>query len=262
MARTQRKEAPDHAAASSPTGEEAAARTGVPDATETPPRELPDLVIPVRQVPAHERLRYALRSWAAHLPHRRVWLVGHRPWWVEDVEHLPIPQDSERFSRMAVRAACEHPGVSDPFLLLDGDVFVMDPVEEMQVFHRGLLRDASEDCGCQASAEGAQATRDLLAGLGHPDPLSYELHRPLPVGKTAMLDTLDAVAHLDAVHVRTAYGTLARIGGEQAEDVRINHRAPRGYLGRPFLSAAPDAFTHGAVGAVIRHAFPEPSRYE
>lgn len=248
----------------SPTGEEAAARSGAPKAKAP---ALPDLVVPVRQLPANERLRYALRSWAAHLPHRRVWLVGYRPVWTAGVGHIPTVQDTAGYSiTAAVRAACEHPRVSDRFLLLDPDVFLMAPAEEVPVLHAGPVRDLDlgRYCGCSSgpTAQGVTETRDLLASLDHPNPLSYELAVPLPVDKAGILDAVNRAEGLPTVHVRTLYGNLAGIGGEQAEDVRINHRAPRDYQGQQFVSARPDAFNHGAVGRYVRDAFWVPCRYE
>ncbi|MGJ3558831.1 hypothetical protein ACR6C2_07580 [Streptomyces sp. INA 01156] len=61
-----------------------------------------------------------------------------------------------------------------------------------------------------------QETRDLLVDQGCPDPLSYELHVPLPVEKTPMLHALDTGRHLDVLHKRTAYGNLAEIGGSRS----------------------------------------------
>jgi hypothetical protein len=106
-------------------------------------------------------------------------------------------------------------------------------------------------------------TAALLADLGYPDPLSYELHVPLPVDKTGMLDALGLGRHLDVVHKRTLYGNLAGLGGQQIPDVKILHRGPRGYGPNSlFLSTMPDAFVNGHVGRFIRAAFPDPSPYE
>jgi len=39
----------------------------------------------------NEELRFSLRS-LVHVPHGRVWIVGHRPAWVTGVEHVPTDQ--------------------------------------------------------------------------------------------------------------------------------------------------------------------------
>ncbi|MET8746887.1 hypothetical protein [Streptomyces sp. NPDC004728] len=228
-----------------------------------------DLVVPVREGIANTQLRYALRSWAANLPHRRVWLIGYRPPWVADVGHVPTRQTGTKYANTttAVRAAIEHPDISQRFILCNDDFFIMAPQPaELPVYHRGPVRDVEAyyaTRGNGAYLRGLRETRDLLVGLGHPDPLSYELHVPLPVDKAGMLAALEAGRHLDVLHKRTAYGVLAGIGGEYTPDVKVLRRGPRAFdTAAPFLSTMPDSFAHGHVGAHIRRAFPQACRYE
>ncbi|MFD0208942.1 hypothetical protein ACFVH9_07380 [Streptomyces hirsutus] len=226
-----------------------------------------DLVVPVREGPANQQLRYALRSWRANLPHRHVWVIGYKPAWLGGVRHIPTRQADTKYANttLAVRAACEHPEISETFLYANDDMFVMERLDEMPVLHRGSVRDVESHYVAKASGSylrGMRQTRDLLVEHGHPDPLSYELHVPLPVDKAGMLRALDAGCHLDVLHKRTAYGVLNGIGGERIEDVKVLHRGPRFDQSTPFLSTMPDSFAHGAVGSLIRSSFPQPSAYE
>ncbi|WP_432001626.1 hypothetical protein [Streptomyces sioyaensis] len=227
-----------------------------------------DIVVPVRVGPANEQLRYALRSWAANLPHRHIWIVGHRPAWAREVRHLPTQQADTKYQNTtaAVRAACLHGEVSDTFLLCNDDFFVMQRQEcGMPVLHRGpvsLVESYYERRSAGQYLRGLRETRDLLAGLGHDDPLSYELHVPLPVAKDQMLKALDVGRSLTAVHKRTLYGNLAGIDGEEIRDVKVLNRSPRFDRGSPFLSTMPDSFANGLVGQHIRSVFPRGCRYE
>ncbi|MEU6928947.1 hypothetical protein AB0A05_07260 [Streptomyces sp. NPDC046374] len=227
-----------------------------------------DIVVPVREGAVNEQLRFALRSWAAHLPHGRVWVVGYLPPWAVGVQHIRTRQRGTKFQNttLAVRVACQHPDVSSRFLLANDDMFVMKPLEAMPVLHRGPVRNVETYYAARAAGEylrGMRETRDLLADLGHPDPLSYELHVPLPVDKAVMLDALDIAWHLDVVHKRTLYGNLAQLGGTEVRDVKIMRRSPGGYTEDDvFLSTMPDSFAAGHVGAYIRRTFAEPGPYE
>jgi len=110
-------------------------------------------------------------------------------------------------------------------------------------------------------ADELRATYGWLTGRGHPDPLSYDVHAPMPVSKAGMGAALDAAPGHDA-HKRTVYGVLGGLEGEQVDDVKITYRAPRFGPDSRYLSTLPDAFTNGHVGRFIRDAFPKPCRYE
>ena len=227
-----------------------------------------DIVVPVRDGAAYEALRYALRSWAANLPHRRVWLVGYRPPWAHDVEHIPTRQAGAtkyRNTTAAVRAVCEHPEVSDTFLYCNDDFFVMRRQESMPVFHRGPVREVEAYYATRGNGSylrGLRETRDLLVKLGHEDPLSYELHVPLPITKAGMIHALEVGGHLDVLHKRTAYGVLAGVGGTRLRDVKVLRRGPDFDTASAYLSTMPDSFTNGHVGRYIRETFRRPGPYE
>ncbi|MDP4501068.1 hypothetical protein [Nonomuraea turcica] len=226
-----------------------------------------DLVVPVREGAHNQQLRYALRSWAANLPHRHVWIVGYRPWWAAGARHIPTSQrGNSRYvnTTIAMRAACEHPEVSDPFIWANDDMFVMRAQPSpFPVFHRGPVRELEAHFGPRSTVYLAamRETRAFLVGLGYEDPISYELHVPLPVEKAAMVKALEVGRGHDA-HKRTVYGMLAGIGGTQMADVKVSRRGPQFDARSPFLSTMPDSFAHGQVGKFIRAAFPGRCPYE
>ncbi|UQA95614.1 hypothetical protein [Streptomyces halobius] len=229
-----------------------------------------DIVVPVRVGATNEQLRYALRSWAANVPHRHVWIVGHLPTWVRDVRHIPTDQDGTKYQNttLGVRAACLNQGVSETFLLCNDDFFVMAPQPDgVPVLHRGPVSRVEAYYAGRVQRpgrylRGLRATRDLLVSLGHENPLSYELHVPLPVEKTGMLKALDVCRRLDVVHKRTAYGVLNNIGGAEIRDVKVLNRSPKFDQDSVFLSTMPDSFAHGQVGQFIRRSFPRACPYE
>ncbi|MFE6549652.1 hypothetical protein ACFVHS_14835 [Streptomyces sp. NPDC057746] len=230
--------------------------------------ELLDLVVPVREGAVNQQLRYALRSWEANLLHRRVWIIGYRPPWLGGVGFISTRQTGRTKyanTTLAMRQACTNPEISDPFLYANDDLFVMEPLDAMPVLHRGPVSRVEAYYASRASGQylrGMRETRDLLVQHGHEDPLSYELHVPLPVSKAGMLHALDTGRHLDVIHKRTAYGNLSQIGGVRIADVKVLHRGPRFDRSTPFLSTMPDSFTNGEVGRLIRTSFPKASSYE
>lgn len=230
--------------------------------------DAPDIVVPVKESPANPHLRYALRSWAAHVPHRRVWVVGYRPPWAMNVGYIPTQQHGRsKFANTvtAILAACDHPEVSPSFTYMNDDFFVMRPVERIPILHRGpvLATEAVyERRGATQYLHGLRQTRKLLARLGFANPFSYELHTPLPVQKAGMLEALHAGRHISALQFRTMYGVMSQIGGTQIRDVKIHTRGAAFPRDNTYLSTSPVSFAHGQVGAFAREAFPEPGPYE
>lgn len=219
----------------------------------------------------NEELRFSLRSLAAHLPHTRVWIAGHRPAWVsDDVGHIPVAQSLTRFqnSTANMRAACEHPevgGEAGEFVYFNDDFFVMAPLENgVPLLHRGPLPEVIGATRSSLYRRGAQSTLHLMRRLGMEDDgplLSYELHAPLVVHKASMLKALDLGRGLPVLHKRTLYGNLIRLGGDQVEDVKVKTLTDPGPAG-VFVSTTDATFAHGKVGERIRAAFPDPCRYE
>lgn len=214
----------------------------------------------------NEELRYSLRS-LRNLPHDRVWVFGGAPEWLRGAELVPVDQHASKYrvTTAAMRAACLHPRVSDPFALMNDDFFVMEPVAGVPALNRGPVDVVAAEYGRRIGAspylEGMLATRDLLASLGCERPLSYELHVPLPVHKAEMLRALEVgqAAGIPVLHKRTLYGNLAGLGGETIADVKICGRRQCIPVG-PWLSTLDATFPR--AHPLLAHRFPRPSPFE
>jgi hypothetical protein len=226
-----------------------------------------DLVYVVRPGDQNDELRYSLRSVAENLPHRRVWVVGHLPPWVTGTEWLPTDQSDTKYRNSTgnVRAACEHPAISDPFVLMNDDFFVLKPIEAIPALHRGPVDQVAasyeSSYGWSTYLGGMRDTADLLRGLGVAEPISYELHVPMVVHKAEMLEALEVGAHVPVLHKRTMYGNLAGVGGEETEDVKVSLQRPDWRPSWTFLSTDAKTWRRG-VGEFVRMSFPEAGRYE
>lgn len=226
----------------------------------------PDIVYVVRRGHSNEELRYSLRS-LVNLPHGRVWIAGFVPQWTRRIGRIDVIQKRTKYlnSTGNLRAACEHPRVAEEFLLFNDDFFVMHPFDRMPVLHRGPIQPVIDhyrrlDAG--PYVEGMEQTRQLLARLGHPDPLSYELHVPLPIRRQQMLEALDVGHSIPVLHKRTLYGNLAGLGGSQSTDFKVTAVDDSEYREWPFVSTLDWMFEREAVGRFIRGRFPHPSPYE
>lgn len=222
-----------------------------------------DVVYVCRRGP-NEELRYSLRS-LVNLEHDRVWVFGAKPDWYIG-KHIAVPQDGSKQANVkaALMATVEHRRVSDPFLLFNDDFYAIAPAEP-RLYDRG---PASEVIAHYALAhpggtylEALERTSALLESMGHRDPLSYELHLPMPVRKDIMREVLRLVAeHGDPslVH-RTIHGALAGEPSETIADVKV-YGADDALPAGSWLSTCDRSFPY--VQPLLSRLFPNPSPCE
>ena len=223
-----------------------------------------DIVIPVRPGDRNPELQMTLRSLEKNFPHDRVWIVGHQPNWVTNIQHIPgnthTPRNNLWHNLLAV---CQHPDVPDQIVITNDDIIVTQPAKP-ETLYRGTLKDHIRMDRVQRGAtwwkESLTTTLTYLQGAGHPDPLSYELHVPIPVNKHLMCETLTRAAQVTPANPpqwRTLYGVLNNIGGRQSEDSKAYRAGP---IRTPYHSTEDRSYRNFA--AQLRELFPTPSRYE
>lgn len=223
-----------------------------------------DIICPVRPGDDNDELRYAIRSWETNLTFDRIWIVGDKPDWLQNVQFIPGNRHESGHANVYdnIRLACNHPDISDQALIVNDDMYVTAPATP-QVFYRGTLDAHLELPRVQRGGwwkDSLETTRVCLQAHGIAEPLSYELHMPLPVNKAAMAETLRLFRHVTPANPpqwRSLYGNLHNIGGQQCDDVKAYHA---GALHRPFHSTQPRSFP--AHQDQLEELFPRPSRYE
>ena len=223
------------------------------------------VLIPVRPGDDNDELRFSLRSIEANLPHTAVWVVGYQPKWLTNVGFIPGNTQSHPRANIYrnLLTACEHPDVPDDLIVFNDDFYVTEPVTPA-VHYRCTLQAHIDSPRLQRSKgwwwRSLTTTQECLQALGHSDPLSYELHVPLPIDKQAMAETLrrfeDIQPH-NPPQWRTLYGVTNNIGGTQLQDPKAYRAGP---VGVPYHSTTDSSFRHFADNFAKR--FPEPSRYE
>lgn len=212
-------------------------------------------------------LRYSLRSLYENVLHQEVFLVGGKPWWVENVTHIPNDQQSTAYTstRSHIRKACLDPRISDPFMLWNDDFYAMNYVGDLEPLHRGPLVDvvAHYEGVNSPWVKGMRETYEFLRKADWiSEPLSYDLHVPLIVHKKDMLEALNIAQSFksDAVQVRTIYGNITDLGGEQIEDPKVLHRKAKFPTG-DWMSSSDNTY-RSTVEPVLRYSFPVPCFHE
>jgi len=221
----------------------------------------PDVVYVVRANDRNEELRYSLRS-LRNLPHGKVWIAGYCPTWVKDVGVIPVKGGhGHRSAKANLKAACQHPDVSESFMYFNDDFFVMQPHDSLPVMHRGPLADVIKaKTMVNAYVRASRTTMEILQAKGIDTPLMYDLHAPMTVTKSGMLEAL-SLSHDPMIQERSLYGNLNAVGGERRRNYK-HGRTDKGLGKWPFLSSNDNTFRSTPLGEYIRRQFPEPSPYE
>jgi len=215
-----------------------------------------DVVYLIKRSRNNEELRFSLRS-LKHLPHGRVWIVGHTHRWLTNVTHIPVEQNPGQKWQSQVwnlQAACQHPDVSERFVMFNDDFFVMKPVSEVPVLHGGPMSALVK----QGKAEWRHRFRETFEHCG-PDALTYDgIHTPMTFDKERLTQVLADIG--DKMLFRSVYGNRYRVGGTFTTNTKVSgeEQPPD----RTLLSTSDRSFKHYPVGQHIRRQFPEPSPYE
>lgn len=226
-----------------------------------------DVVYICRPGDDNEELRYSLRS-LKNIPHERVFIFGDAPVWVRGVEVVKVPPHKQKHDTgiANIAAACNHPEVSDPFLLMNDDFYIMAPMERVPHMNMGPLpRVISEHRKGSSYTNAMQATYDRLLTLVD-DPIglvSYEVHMPMEIDKLDMLLALSLGEGIYGVQWRSLYGNLSGLLSTEVKDVKVYRGdTRRTYPEWPLLSTSDRTFKYHPVGRYIRESFKEPGPYE
>lgn len=229
-----------------------------------------DIIYVVKKKNGNDRLKYSLRS-LKNIEHDKVWIAGHTPNWCRNVGSIPVLQTGSRFenSTMNLLLACAHPEVSEECVYFNDDFFVMKKLDEIPVLHRGLVKDVLKEYkakfGDSKYSRGAEETARFMKQYLHiKEPISYELHVPLPFRKSSMAKVLRLPmkynVDLPVLHKRSLYGNYLQIGGTQIPDVKI-HNGSEIPKDSPFLFSTATSMD-AELGRYVRNNFPEKCRYE
>lgn len=222
-----------------------------------------DVVYVCRLGNHNEELRYSLRS-LANITHDRVFIAGGWPRWVNPrtVTTVPVPRARSKYENTTnnLIAACRA-GVSDEFVFMNDDFFVMREMSEIPTLHRGRIGPVAQGHGTYSYAGRMTEMGEWLRANGYTD-LCYATHTPIVFHRDTLLDVLAMPAPSEALHVhkRTLYGNVVGIGGTPSHDFKVS--ADRWSPDWPFLSTNDASFKTRDVGKHIRSRFPDPSLYE
>jgi hypothetical protein len=215
----------------------------------------------------NEELRYSIRSVVKNIPHNNLWLVGNKPKWYSG-KFLSVPDKSSRYEniRNAIESVSINSDISEDFLLMNDDFFILKPLTGIPVFHGGLLIDKINNhislTGTNSYVRMLNNTHRFLLKYGIKDPLDYDIHVPMKMNKT----NLSKIIHKKHFP-RSMYGNIFNIGGTEIKDVKIypstSNLYPKSYSidsSTTYLSTLDSSF-EGVFG-LLQDMFRDKAEYE
>jgi hypothetical protein len=218
----------------------------------------------------NEELRYSIRSVAKYMPPGKIWVVGGKPDWYTG-NYIRVAQHKSKYhnARVALKTIARSLEISEDFVLLNDDFFVVQKVNKIKTYHGGELYkkvDRYKDFAPRSIYTGMidRTLNTLQRAHGILEPLDYELHVPLPMTRGGLMHVLN---YSDMLW-RSAYGNLFNVGGSQIVDVKIyadSHKEYGSYNYKdkvcPYVSTE-DASFNFVYHSLLKGLLSEPSPFE
>ena len=226
------------------------------------------LLYPYKAKGSDEELRYSLRSVAANLPHDNILIVGDKPDWLQGVHHIKTPHMANKHTdlRAKLEAAILSSELSDDFIYMNDDFFVMHEVAQVPQYHRGTISEVIKETrerGAPADYINAMvAAQQALVEWGVRDPLSFELHVPMEFNRFRMLSIFEEFNSDALRQFRSLYGNVVYGNVGYMQDVKVRSGQRDWSHGGSYLSTDNNSFANGRVGQYIKDTFTEKCKYE
>lgn len=171
----------------------------------------------------NEELRYSIRSVVHNFPKARIWVVGGKPAWYKG-HHIPLDQSQNKYTNALnnVMAICNSKEISESFIFMNDDFFILKTFDLKDIFNGGLLSNKiskyTKNTPISSYVRKLILTQDMLKSEIIGDALDYELHVPMLLEKNKLLVIIKKYPNL---LWRSMYGNLHKLGGIEIKDVKV-----------------------------------------
>ena len=216
----------------------------------------------------NEELRYSIRSVIKNMPSGNIWVVGGKPDWYSG-KHISVKQNLQKTKNAEnnLLTICNSKEISESFVLMNDDFFVVKPVQSVEYYFGGTLEEKilqyQDFQPTSFYTRSLEQTYKRLLRLGISNPLDYELHVPMPMTKEKLAASMKGNSLW-----RSTYGNLFGVAGKQMKDVKVYASDKfffKSYdyssLEYPYISSDDISF-NVILKAFLGDMFPDPSVYE
>lgn len=216
----------------------------------------------------NEELRYSIRSAIKNLSHDNIWVIGGKPDWYKG-NYIEVKDVGNKFTNISncLKVATESELISDNFIFMNDDFYILDKINNLPVLHGGSLRNKVAEY--QELVPGSLYSRVMsktemyLKKYGIDNALDYDIHVPMEMNKDKL-----KVALKSKCQPRSVYGNIFNIGGKEISDVKFYKNGPLTErsldyksIELPMISSQDDSFD-SIKKDILDNLFKEKSKYE
>lgn len=215
-------------------------------------------------------IRYSLRSVEKYVANPRIFIIGQCPRWLTGINHIEA-EDTDKNKIINARnkylRAASCPDISDNFILMNDDFFILKEITEWPYYSRGTFHKMIRRHPTKGGYyfKSLRDTKNRLIELGIKEPVDFEVHCPMMFEKKMLLNVMENVGINNAYSLRSCYGNLVEITYDEVMDFKANNLAEFAHqvkMDREFLSISDGLVMHKEFTDWIQRKFPKPSKWE
>jgi len=216
-------------------------------------------------------IRFSLRSAEKNiLDLERVFVVGENPDFLQNIEHIPCPDSygiKWRNAYTKLLTACKNPNLSEDFLLLNDDFFVLKPIKasDYPFYFSAIFSKNNSFVKARFLTTPQQTATQLPRRIK--DVRNFAVHRPVRLNKTKYLAMPRFDLQMTGFSPRSYYCNYYDVPGVQCADINLSPRLSAAQFEkisaeRTDMSIFSDTARSPIFRQWIFDKFPEPSRFE
>lgn len=214
-------------------------------------------------------MRYSLRSAEKNLRYGRVFVIGDLPTFARGLIHVPHEGPTSKFENGVARilAAAHDERISEDFILMNDDFFIMQPFDEVPYLWTSKLGTYAKRKKIRPDMpDNSRYFKMILAAIEllGPNAKMFQAHFPIVYNKK-LLRRLERKYQLpNGVSLRTLYCNEYGIAGQYQ---RIDFKATTPYeltryIDKPYMSTGDLVAQTKRFKEMMQAKFPDPSSYE
>lgn len=209
-------------------------------------------------------LRYSLRSVEKNLSgYGKVFIVGRKPTWIHNITYIEAKDQFEvpdRNIMTKIMKACESPEVSETFLYMNDDHFLMHEfeIDKFPFFYSETIEAYLQRRGMDGYGQRVRNTYDYLSKNDLPTKY-FDSHTPILIEKKRFKEIMNKVDWNKKYGfvIKSLYANSLKIEGQLEKDHK-SESTPR--KNDPVYSTTPKP--KAAVTRFLSEVFNKKSRYE